>query len=592
MCALMSHPLVNENGEKHRSAAFTPLQRAILTRAGISTPRAQAVLAVKRRERRAPMLLIFCVVCSIFHLLTPPFASAATQSTKVAIAPKWTRFEQSFKSTMAYANPWQQASLQVTFISPSGKTNQVYGFWDGGKVWKVRFTPDEIGRWSFHATCSDPLNRGLHNQKGEVVCTAAIRGSNFHEHGSIRVAADHRHFEYADGTPFFWLADTTWRGMQAAEAKDLSDYAAIRISQKFSVIQWSLSRGETGGDQGAWSGTNRITIHPEFFQRLESRLDTLRRAGLLSAIAPLIELNTGRKPTDRLPDDQAALLLRYVVARWNADPVAWLLIFEGDGHGITANRWKKIGQSVFGNWHAPVVLFTADTPWLVNEFRDQLWIDAFAYQTLTDKSDDAAKWATSGPLSIEWKNSPARPVIAFTPPENGSIEGTDKRFSADDVRRAAWWSLLLTPPAGISYSANAVLDWDITTDASRIPLWRRSLFMPAAKQMLHLSHFMDSSASWKLRPRPESVASQPGTVSPRSFVAAAATDNNSLTVFYTPQERTLDILKSQMPLSPNISWLNPRTGAVNAAVAVVGETSCQLPTPDPGDWLLIMRAGK
>jgi hypothetical protein len=334
-------------------------------------------------------------------------------------------------------------------------------------------------------------------------------------------------------------------------------------------------------------------IHPEFFQRLESRMDTLSRAGLLSAIAPLIELNTGRRSTDRLPDDEAALLLRYVVARWNADPVAWLLMFEGDGRGVTASRWKKIGQSVFGNSsHAPVVLYTADTPWLVNEFRDQLWVDAFAYQTLTDNSDDAAKWATSGPLSVEWKNSPARPVIAFTPAENGVIEGSNQRFAADDVRRAAWWSLLLAPPAGISYSANGVLNWDATADASRIPLWRRSLFMPAAKQMAHLSHFMDSNDSWKLRPRPESLASQPGTATPRSFVAAAATDSNSLTVFYTSQERTLDILKNEMPGSPNISWLNPRTGGVNAAVAVVGETSCQLPTPDPGDWLLIIRSGK
>jgi hypothetical protein len=538
---------------------------------------------------------IFYFLSSVFCLLSPISpAFAATQSPKVPVAPKFTRLEQSFKSSIAYANPWQEASLQVTFTSPSGKTNQVYGFWDGGKTWKVRFTPDEVGRWSFQTTCSDPLNLGLHNQKGGLVCTAAIKGTTFYEHGPVRIAPDHRHFAYADGTPFFWLADTTWEGICTANAKDFADYAAIRISQKFSVIQWSLRPEDPEHKLSAWSGTDRITIHPEFFQRLEARLDTLSRAGLLSAIAPLIELNTGGgKAANRLSDDQAALLLRYMVARWNADPVAWLLIFEGDGRGATANRWKKIGQSVFGSRsHAPVILYTADTPWLLNEFRDQLWVDAFGFETLIDTSDDAAKWATFGPLSTEWKSSPPRPIIPFTPAENGVIESANKRFSADDVRHAAWWSLLLSPPAGISYSANGVLNWDTSADASRIPLWRRSLFMPAAKQMSHLVSFMSSSESWKLRPRPEIVASQPGTVSPRSFVAAAATDDNSLTVFYTPQERTLDIVKGEMPPSPNISWLNPRTGATNAAVAVVGETSCQLPTPDPGDWLLIMRAGK
>ena len=539
-------------------------------------------------------MLVFYLLPSVLYLLSRISASAATQSAQVPVAPKWTRFEQSFKSSLPYANPVQQATLQVTFISPSGKTNQVYGFWDGGKTWKVRFVPDEVGRWSFQTVCSDPLNRGLHNQKGGLVCTAAIKGSSFHQHGPVRISMDHRHFEYADGTPFFWLADTTWEGIHAAGPKDFADYAAIRISQKFSVVQWSLPHGDPDRNQPAWTGTERINIHPEFFQRLETRLNTLGSAGLLSAIAPLIELNTGSgKSASQLPDDQAALLLRYVVARWNADPVAWLLIFEGDGRGITANRWKKVGQSVFGSCsHAPVLLYTADTPWLLNEFRDQLWVDAFCYQTLTDTSEDAAKWATSGPLSTEWRNEPARPIIAFTPAENGVIEGANTRFSADDVRRAAWWSLLLTPPAGISYSASGVLNWDTSVDASRIPLWRRSLFMAAAKQMSQLSYFMSDTQSWKLRPRSESVASQPGRVSPRSFVAAAATDNNSFTTFYTPQERTLDVVTKEMPRSPSISWLNPRTGATNAAVAVVGEASCQLPTPDPGDWLLIMRAGK
>ena len=35
-----------------------------------------------------------------------------------------------------------------------------------------------------------------------------------------------------------------------------------------------------------------------------------------------------------------------------------------------------------------------------------------------------------------------------------------------------------------------------------------------------------------------------------------------------------------------------RALAVHPAVAVVGGRSCQFPTPDPGDWLLQMKAGK
>jgi hypothetical protein len=35
----------------------------------------------------------------------------------------------------------------------------------------------------------------------------------FYTHGPIHVAASHRHFEHADGTPSFWLGDTWWMGL-------------------------------------------------------------------------------------------------------------------------------------------------------------------------------------------------------------------------------------------------------------------------------------------------------------------------------------------------------------------------------------------
>ena len=83
-------------------------------------------------------------------------------------------------------------------------------------------------------------------------------------------------------------------------------------------------------------------VNPHFFKRLDSKLETLNRAGILSAIAPLLELEAAQQPAAAVGDDQAALLLRYVVARWGADPVAWLLAFDGDKQATTVARWKRI----------------------------------------------------------------------------------------------------------------------------------------------------------------------------------------------------------------------------------------------------------
>jgi hypothetical protein len=255
---------------------------------------------------------------------------------------------------------------------------------------------------------------------------------------------------------------------------------------------------------------------------------------------------------------------------------------------------------VFGTRpHAPVVLVPGETQWLLDEFRDQKWVDVFGCQSVTGFTDDALKWAFTGPLAGEWKKEPARPLIAFAPYENGISGQSGKRFSSDDVRHAIYWSLLLSPPAGVSYGGQGVANWDPSvgpkdeqTKAADLELWRKALFMPTAKQMSSLAKVMTSIDFWKLRPDPKAIAAQPGEQSPRRFIAAANTQDNSLSVAYVPEDRTLELFQDAMPHLPSVGWFNPRTGDNIPAVAVTSGTSCQFPTPNPGDWLLVTKAGK
>jgi len=543
------------------------------------------------RSRRAAVYL-FLVLAAI------PWAAV---SAKPAVVPKWGRFEHSFKSSLVYSNPVQEASLRVVFTSPLGETNEVDGFWDGGKTWRVRFSPDQPGRWRFRTACSDGANRGLNDQKAEFLCSAAIGLTRFEAHGQVRLALDHRHFEHLDGTPFIWLADTVWNGARIAQIKDWEFYAGIRASQRFSVAQWAVAPGEDAVEQSAYGGfPERISINPEFFKRLDAKREVLSQAGILSAIVPLSELQSEKGGKVPLADDQAELLVRYVVARWGADPVAWLIAVEGDSAGRYVGRWKHIGQAVFGSRaHAPVVFFPGQTDWLVEEFRDEKWVDVVGYQSVTGVTDDALKWTFTGPLAREWKKEPARPLIPFAPYENGVAGESGKRFSSDDVRRAVYWSLLLVPPAGVSYGAQGVVNWDPAvgpkneqTGAPDLPMWRKALFMPAAKQMLHLSRFLNSIDFWKLRPDQKAVVSQPGQQSPGRFITAASTEDRTVSVVYAPEDRSVDLLLDALPRSPAVSWYNPRTGENRSAVAVVGGRSGQFPTPGPGDWVLEVKAGK
>src|SRR5437763_13350251 len=87
-----------------------------------------------------------------------PLLLAATVAAQGASVPKWGRFQKSFESTVSYDNPAQEARLEATFVSPSGETSRIYGFWDGGNTWRIRFAPNQPGKWTYKTICSDEKN--------------------------------------------------------------------------------------------------------------------------------------------------------------------------------------------------------------------------------------------------------------------------------------------------------------------------------------------------------------------------------------------------------------------------------------------------
>src|SRR6266571_2736338 len=87
---------------------------------------------------------------------------AANVTVQGAAVPQWSRFEKSFESSASYHNPAQEASLQAVFVSPSGETKRIYGFWDGASTWRIRFAPNQTGKWTYKTVCSDEKNSGLH----------------------------------------------------------------------------------------------------------------------------------------------------------------------------------------------------------------------------------------------------------------------------------------------------------------------------------------------------------------------------------------------------------------------------------------------
>ena len=161
-----------------------------------------------------------------------PVALAVRQSLNSTTIPPYEVLELTLQNEQAYANPFLDVAIAVTFTSPKGKTVTVGGFHYGcadkpeirvgsrgpggnardvqyvfprADLWKARFAPSELGKWTYTYVFSD-LNGGRAEGSGSFQCVAGrLRNPGF-------VRPDPKHpyrWVFDDGSPYFPLGVQT-----------------------------------------------------------------------------------------------------------------------------------------------------------------------------------------------------------------------------------------------------------------------------------------------------------------------------------------------------------------------------------------------
>ncbi len=536
-------------------------------------------------------------------LLVFLFALASAAALGASPVPIWTRYEAQLTSSAKYENAVQDVQVSVEFTSPSGNKHSVQAFWDGGAIWKVRFSPDETGKWSYRSRSSNPDDKGLDNQSGEFQC-APYGGENpLYRHGAIRVSDNRRYLVRADGTPFFWLSDTAWNGALKSDGPSWERYLEDRAGKGFTAVQFVTTQWLAGAANAdlrvAYLGKERIWIDPVFYQWMDERFDALNAHGLVAAPVLIwaahwnkrtLELNPGTA----LPDDQIIVLARYLVARYGAHHVIWILAGDSDYRGERAERWKKIGRAVFGDSPARLAtMHPGGQEWVADEFRHEPWFSFNGYQSGHGDSDEALRWLTEGPPSRDWKTEPHLPFINLEPNYEGHKGYTHRKpFDAHAVRRAVYWSLLVSPPAGVSYGAHGIWSWELSPrepmshlGTGVAPPWYEAMEYPGSTSLKHLRALFESLEWWLLRPAQDLLAEQPGATDPHRFVAAARAQDGEWAMLYLPVGGKIAV-RTESLANPRVArWFNPRDGTWVGELAVT-EAVQTFQTPDPEDWVL------
>jgi hypothetical protein len=454
------------------------------------------------------MLLVAAVLLGWISLLVSRSAEGA-RAANPASAQLWGKWEGVFTAADK-ADP--ETELTAEFTAPSGKKHIVRGFWDGDNVWRVRFMPNEKGRWRFR-TASKPAVAGLDGQRGEFECRGGDGSTRFLDHGALRVSANGHYLDHADGTPFFWLVDTVWNGALLSSNEDWDRYLDNRVAKKFTGVQFVTTQWRTAYTDAegmvAYTGFEKIRINPAFFQRMDKRIDAVNAKGLLAVPVLLWTLGSEKVVPGRLPESEAIRLARYQVARYQANHVVYFLPGDGNYFGENAERWKRIGRAVFDQpRHAPATLHPQGMQWPWDAFLQEKWVNIFGYQSGHGDDANTLRWIHSGPPSQKWNQKPYRPVINLEPPYEDHIAYQSRqRHTAYSVRRATYWSLLNAPTAGVSYGAHGVWSWESRPKEPQehggtgvAQPWFKAMDFPGSHHMRHMAELFTSIRWWELRP--------------------------------------------------------------------------------------------
>ena len=111
------------------------------------------------------------------------------------------KFEARLVIRAKFVNPFDPDDIDImaTFTSPSGKQWNIPGFYHYtfGTMWKVRFSPDEIGQMEISGSDARQNRRGMSVRRNH------LRQFRSKYKGPLKIADNKRFLEYKNGTPFY-----------------------------------------------------------------------------------------------------------------------------------------------------------------------------------------------------------------------------------------------------------------------------------------------------------------------------------------------------------------------------------------------------
>lgn len=513
-------------------------------------------------------------------------------------------FEHSIQAARQFDNPYTQVEATVTLEAPDNRIWKIPIFWDGGRRWTFRVSPDQVGTWKWKTRSEDP---GL-NQSG--ILTVAVSK----DPGGVMPMSGHpRHFQRQNGKPFWFMGDTAWALFtddidERHDRSAVKKYIDARSAQGFSVIHAMLISeagwGNSGGD--AFADLSKERINPAYWQEVDRRLADLNRQGITAGLTlawgdKRHNLNDWRE----FPSQTARLrYARYIAARYSAYNVYFIVAGEWSSdlrtHPSLTERqvrdeYGAIGATLKRNdpHDRMISIHPGTRPGSVIGFASQPWMSFGDYQQRYVNLHQ----------SILDSRSAGKPVVNseyayYLRDQKGDDGKTDKNNSADlAMIRHATWDIVMAGGYfiigfGSTYFGGHRHPGPFRVDDPRNDDWEA--------QVQHVRACFADLAWWRLEPNDGLItASVPrgrdemrlDVVAPPAIAYWALAEPGRQYVFYMrgysgPYHLSLGEPDNE---TYRIQLYNPRTGELSGLGLSPGKKLKLYSPPDLADWVLIVQ---
>jgi hypothetical protein len=556
------------------------------------------------------------LVAVLYLLVASPFLSAAESGT-VNRTTEWT-----FTSTKSYADPFNDVQLDMLVTTPDGLQMRVPAFWSGKQSWRVRYASPQAGMHRWKLECSDLANHDLNGIEGAVELKPYVGDHPLYQHGFIKVGADHRHLQYGDGTPFFWLGDTWWMGLcnRLGWPDDFQKLAADRKQKGFNVIQIvaglypDMQPFDPRGANEAgfpWEA-NYARIRPEYFDAADRRIEYLVEQGFTPCIVGAWGYFMPWMGVDKVKQHW-----RYLIARYGAMPVVWCAAGEAnlpwylakgfpydDRNQVT--QWTEVMRYIRATdpWHRPLTIHPTGLARLSSRHAtdDPSLLDFDMLQTPHGQREAVDK--TVRTVRESYADHPVMPVINGEAAYEMLHDTLPTKWT-----RQMFWLCMTNGAAGHTYGANGI--WQVNrrgqphgpspqhppgSTGYGIIAWDDAMNLPGSTQV-GLGKKLFEQFDWQtFEPNPQwaTYAEDGAHPTTRPSYGPFATGSDAVRLIYVPELRSIRIndLKSGSRYRAQI--FDPVSGKVTELdkIAPDGGAGWTLTAPgqsDAEDWVLILQ---